>query len=70
MADLEASTHRGLTERSGKVFLVDILSHRMNELHWLQHLPTLSRCRPDRSDLRAETLSLLTVVEPQTPVLR
>src|SRR5438045_2104823 len=26
---LDASTHRGLTESSGEVFLLDILSHRM-----------------------------------------
>src|ERR1700757_1783594 len=67
---LDARTDRGLTERSGEGFLLDILSQRMSELAQLQHLPKLSRCRPDRSDLRAEALSLLTVVEPQTPVLR
>src|SRR5438874_4175559 len=27
---LNASTHRGLTESSGEVFLLDILSHRMS----------------------------------------
>ena len=27
---LDASTHRGLTESSGEVFLLDILSHRMS----------------------------------------
>ena len=27
---LDASTDRGLTERSGEVFLLDILSHRMS----------------------------------------
>jgi hypothetical protein len=27
----DASTNRGLTERSGEVFLLDILSHRMSE---------------------------------------
>ena len=29
---LDASTHRGLTESSGEVFLLDILSHRMSEI--------------------------------------
>src|SRR2546427_12346151 len=29
---LDASTHRGLTESSGEVFLLDILSHRMSAL--------------------------------------
>jgi hypothetical protein len=29
---LDASTHRGLTERSGEVFLLDILSHRMSKM--------------------------------------
>src|SRR6266705_318006 len=29
---LDASTHRGLTESSGEVFLLDILSHRMSEM--------------------------------------
>jgi hypothetical protein len=29
---LDASTHRGLTERSGEVFLLDILSHRMSKI--------------------------------------
>ena len=27
---LDASTHRGLTESSGEVFLLDILSHRIS----------------------------------------
>jgi hypothetical protein len=34
---LDASTDRGLKERSGEVFLLDILSHRMSEIAWLQH---------------------------------
>ena len=29
---LDASTDRGLTERSGEVFLLDILSHRMSDM--------------------------------------
>src|ERR1700692_4632880 len=29
---LDASTDRGLTERSGEVFLLDILSHRMSAM--------------------------------------
>ena len=29
---LDASTDRGLTERSGEVFSLDILSHRMSEM--------------------------------------
>ena len=30
--------NRGLTERSGEVFLLDILSHRMSEIGMLQQL--------------------------------
>jgi len=30
---LDASTDRGLTERSGEVFLLDILSHRMSVVY-------------------------------------
>ncbi len=29
---MDASTHRGLTESSGEVFLLDILSHRMSAI--------------------------------------
>jgi hypothetical protein len=35
---LDASTHRGLTERSGEVFLLDILSHRMSEMAMFRQL--------------------------------
>src|SRR3989475_7664920 len=35
---LDASTDRGLTERSGEVFSLDILSHRMSVNAWLQQL--------------------------------
>jgi len=35
---LDASTDRGLTERSGEVFLLDILSHRMSAIGMLQQL--------------------------------
>jgi len=33
---LDASNDRGLTERSGEVFSLDILSHRMSEIAILQ----------------------------------
>ncbi len=35
----DASTDRGLTERSGEVFSLDILSHRMSEMGTLRQLP-------------------------------
>ena len=38
---LDASTDRGLTERSGEVFLLDILSHRMSEMAMFQQLSAL-----------------------------
>ena len=44
---LDASTHRGLTERSGEVFLLDILSHRMSEIACFRQLsryPTYTLC--------------------------
>jgi len=37
--DLDASTNRGLTERSGEVFLLDILSHRMSVIAIYRQLP-------------------------------
>ena len=42
----DASTHRGLTERSGEVFLLDILSHRMSEMAIFRQLRHLLR-RPE-----------------------
>jgi hypothetical protein len=35
---LDASTDRGLTERSGEVFLLDILSHRMSVMGMFHQL--------------------------------
>src|SRR6266705_4098072 len=40
---LDASTDRGLTERSGEVFSLDILSHRMSEIDSM----TMSAPRPE-----------------------
>ena len=40
---LDASTHRGLTESSGEVFLLDILSHRMSVMAMFRQL-TPSHC--------------------------
>ena len=37
---LDASNDRGLTERSGEVFSLDILSHRMSEIRFINN-----RCR-------------------------
>jgi hypothetical protein len=43
---LDASTDRGLTERSGEVFLLDILSHRMSEIAMFQQhpIPAIANC--------------------------
>ena len=38
---LDASTDRGLTERSGEVFLLDILSHRMSDMAIFQSIIAL-----------------------------
>src|ERR1700736_2814340 len=38
---LDASTDRGLTERSGEVFVLDILSHRMSVIAMFQQLPLI-----------------------------
>ena len=46
---LDASTDRGLTERSGEVFLLDILSHRMSVIEMLQQLRAALRCGSWRS---------------------
>jgi hypothetical protein len=35
---LDASTDRGLTERSGEAFLLDILSHWMSAMRMFHHL--------------------------------
>src|SRR6266481_2105771 len=40
---LDASTHRGLTESSGEVFLLDILSHRMSDKAIFQQLSRVRR---------------------------
>src|SRR5712691_6289682 len=40
---LDASTDRGLTERSGEVFSLDILSHRMSAIAMLRQLDRLLR---------------------------
>jgi hypothetical protein len=39
---LDASTDRGLTERRGEAFLLDILSHRMSDIEILRQLPVRS----------------------------
>ena len=45
---LDASTDRGLTERSGEVFLLDILSHGMSEMTMFQQqLRFYEEERPD-----------------------
>ena len=36
---LDAGTDRGLTESSGEVFFLDILSHRMSAIAWFQQQP-------------------------------
>jgi len=38
---LDASTDRGLTERNGEVFSLDILSHRMSVIAMFRHLRLL-----------------------------
>jgi hypothetical protein len=38
---LDASTDRGFTERSGEVFLLDILSHRMSVMAIVRQQPLL-----------------------------
>src|SRR5208337_1564662 len=43
---LDASTDRGLTESSGEVFLLDILSHRMSEIAIYRQLSALTERIP------------------------
>ena len=46
---LDASTDRGLTERSGEVFSLDILSHRMSVIEIYQKLANTIVSEPRRA---------------------
>ena len=45
---LDVSNHRGLTERSGEVFSLDILSHRMSEIAISRQIPRLEQLATKR----------------------
>src|SRR5580692_9792590 len=67
---LDATTDRGLTERSGEVFLLDILSHRMSVFAMLRQLTFAGEVNPsfEHRGISRELAAL--VREPPTRTTR